>query len=466
LLAKGSNNGKTAAAVSILLCVCSLFALGWGMVSARAARGVILDFRIIYYGARCLVQGHDPYNENELLRIHFANGGEPIPKTFEGGPMVVAFRQVYLPSAEMLIAPFGLLPWPRAYLIWIILTACGVTAAAVLMLSVARRYAESPPFYLISFLLINSGVLFSGGNPAGVAVSLCVIAVWCFLQNRFLVFGAVCMAVSLAIKPHDGGLVWLYFLLAGGTMRRHALKALFIAAFIGVFALAWIQQISPHWLHELQSNLREYAVRGSYADPGPTANKTIGAGMMINLQTVTSVIRDDPRFYGPAAYLLCAPFLTVWGFLTVRSRFSVESGWFALGTIAPWTMLLVYHRPYDAKLLLLTIPMCAILCRAQEGAALISVFLTALGIVFTSDLPLALLAILTKGMSLPLNALGATMEVFIMRPASLALLALGVFNLVQYARLCRKDPGNSESAMSSLSAVAANGQKLETSVEI
>jgi hypothetical protein len=458
LQAKGANDVKTTAAVAILLCASSLFALAWGTVAARAARGVILDFKIIYYGARCIVQGHDLYNESELLRVYFADGGEPIAKTVEGSRTVVAFRQVYLPNAEMLIAPFGLLTWPRAYLVWITLTVCGVTAAAVLMSSVARRYAAGPPFYMISFLLFNSGILFSGGNPAGVAVSLCVVAVWCFLQNRFVAFGIVCMALSLAIKPHDVGLVWLYFLLAGRTMRNRALKALLISAFIGVVALSWIQQISPHWLPELQSNVREYAVRGSYADPGPTANKTITTGMLINLQTVTSVIRDDPGFYGPAAYLLCAPLLAIWGFLTIRSRFSEESAWFALGAVVPLTMLVVYHRPYDAKLLLLTIPMCAILCCARESGARISVFLTALGIVFTSDLPLAVLSVLTKQMHVPGNALGAATTILIMRPAPLALLALGVFNLFQYAKLCQKDSEKSEGAMHSLSAIAAHSQ--------
>ena len=36
----------------------------------------------------------------------------------------------------------------------------------------------------------------------------------------------MCLAISLMLKPHDAGLVWLYFLLAGGIYRKRALQAL------------------------------------------------------------------------------------------------------------------------------------------------------------------------------------------------------------------------------------------------
>jgi len=437
---KSLSASKTMIAVALLLCLCSCFSLLWGMALARAARGVILDFKIVYYGARCLVQHRDPYNESELLRVYLAEGGESIPKAAEGyrSQMIVA-SQMYLPSAAILLAPFGLLPWPLAYLVWMTLTVCGVTAAAVLMWSVASRYASDPPLYLISFVLVNCGILFAGGNPAGVAVSLCVTAAWCFLEDRLVTMGIIFMGISLAIKPHDAGLVWLYFLLAGGVSRKRAIKSLLAAAAIGIIALASIQQISPHWLSELQLNVQEYAARGSYNDPGPTANKIIGTGMIIDLQTITSVIRDVPAFYRPAAYLLCAPFLAVWVSLAIRSRFSKNSAWLALAAVAPLTMLPVYHRPYDAKLLLLTIPACAILWTGRTLAAWMSVVLTAIGILLTSDLPLALLSILSQRLHIPGGAFGAGLTIILMRPAPLALMALGAFNLFQYAKHCRMD---------------------------
>jgi hypothetical protein len=245
------------------------------------------------------------------------------------------------------------------------------------------------------------------------------------------------MAVSLAIKPHDAGLIWLFFLLAGGIWRKLAIKCLAVTAVIGVIALACMQQVSPHWLHELQTNVQEYAQRGSYNDPGPAAVKTITTGMRIDLETVTSVFCDVPSFYQAAAYLLCAPLLVYWGYLTIRRGPSQEAAWLGLAAIAPLAMLPVYHRPYDAKLLLLTVPACAILRSSGRASAWLSLSLTAAGIGITSDLPLALLSNLAKGVHLPGGAMGAVTTVVLMRPAPLVLFALGSFNLYQFARVCR-----------------------------
>ena len=457
LQAKDTSSRTTRIIVILLLCASSCFALAWGLALARAARGVILDFKIVYFGARCVVQHRDPYNQNELLRVYLAEGGASAPGAAQGyrTQMIVA-SQIYLPSAAFLIAPFGLLPWPAAYTLWILLTIVGITAAAALMWSVANQHAPGPAFYLTAFLLFNSGILFSGGNPAGVAVSLCVIAAWCFIRNRAVSFGIVCMAISLAIKPHDAGLVWLYFLIAGAVLRKRALKSLLVTAVIGIIALAWIHQLSPHWLSELEQNVQDYAVRGTYNDPGPAANKTVGTGMIIDLQTVTSVVRDDPDFYRPAAYLLCAPLLAFWAFLTIRTRFSESRAWIGLAAIAPLTLLPVYHRPYDAKLLLLTIPACAMLWSEGRVRAWLSVALTGMAIVFTSDLPLAMLSILSKGMHLPAGPAGGAITILLLRPAPLALSALAAFNLFQYAKICCDGVEESGNTAASFVPIATN----------
>lgn len=439
---KQGRKGNVRVAI-VLLCLSSCFALAWGLAAARAAQGVILDFRIVYFGARCIVQHHDPYSQSELLRVYAAEGGERTPDAVEGSrnQMIVA-SQMYLPSAALILAPFGLLPWPPAYLLWIALTVCAITVSAILMWSVALRYTARVPLYLLLFLLLNTGILFSGGNPAGVAVSLCVVAAWCFLEDRHINLGIVCMAISLAIKPHDAGLVWLYFLLAGAAMRKRAIESMLITTLIGIIALAWFHQISPHWLTELEQNVHDYAIRGSYNDPGPSANTFIRTGMIIDLQTVTSVIHDDPDFYRNAAYLLCAPLLAFWGYLTVRYRFSRTRGWIGMAAIAPLAMLPVYHRPYDAKLLLISIPACAMLWSEGRIRGLLSLAFTGAAIVFTSDLPLALLSVLSGGVHVPPGAGGQVLTVLLLRPAPLALLALGTFNLFQYARVCRDEAQN------------------------
>jgi uncharacterized SAM-binding protein YcdF (DUF218 family) len=83
--------------------------------------------------------------------------------------------------------------------------------------------------------------------------------------------------------------------------------------------------------------------------------------MMVNLQTVISVFWDDPRIYNATSYIACGALLLAWVFVTVRFRFSPARTWLALAAIAALSLLPIYHRQQDTKLLLLTIPACVVL---------------------------------------------------------------------------------------------------------
>ena len=61
-----------------------------------------------------------------------------------------------------------------------------------------------------------------------------MVAVWCFIRERFVPAGILCLAVSLAVKPQDAGLVWLYFLLVGGVYPKRALQTLVAMLALGL----------------------------------------------------------------------------------------------------------------------------------------------------------------------------------------------------------------------------------------
>ncbi len=114
--------------------------------------------------------------------------------------------------------------------------------------------------------------------------------------------GVVLLALSLELKPHDTGLVWLYFLLAGGAYRKRALQTFALTVALALPPVLWVFHVSPHWTQELSANLSVTSVRGGINDPGPSSIDESGSGMIIDLQTVISVFRDTPRFYN-SAYL-------------------------------------------------------------------------------------------------------------------------------------------------------------------
>ena len=258
-----------------------------------------------------------------------------------------------------------------------------LTIAAFLMWDVAQAYATDLPFYLAWCMLVNSGGLLAGGNPAGVAVSLAVIGAWCIIRDRFPVAGVICMACSLAIKPHDAGLIWLYLLLLGVSFRRRALQSFLVTALLGIAVIVWVGQVSPHWVQKIQSNLAALASGGSCNDPGGPAAISI-----VNLQTVLAFFRNDPGFYNGLSIAICAPLILVFLFVAMRLQRSQKGIWLGLATATVLSLLPLYHRPHDAKILLLTIPACAMLWAGGGLTGWMALLFTTGGILATSELPL------------------------------------------------------------------------------
>jgi hypothetical protein len=393
------------------------------------------DFKVIYYPARCLIQHCDPYNEREVLRIYQAEAGElqsesPLDRAN-------AVRNMYPPSAFSLAVPAAILPWGPAHILWMMLTAGGLLFASFLAWNLGASYAPILSGMLIGFLLANSELLVVLGNPSGIVISLCVVAVWCFLRERLVPVGILCLAISLAVKPQEAGLIWLYFLLAGGVYRKHALQTLLAAVALSLPSVLWTWQLSPHWIQELHSNLLAYSVHGGTTDPGPASSGPHGSAMMVNLQTFFSVFRDDPRFYNPATYLVCAPLLLVWAFVTLRFGPSAKRAWLALAAISVLSLLPVYHRLYDTKLLLLTVPACAMLWAEGGLNARLALLVNTVGFVLTGDIPRGILSVFIGGLHLPATKMSmqilTVVEAF---PVPLILLVMGIFYLWVYVQCC------------------------------
>ena len=416
------------------LSLCGTIPALWGFALVRASPS---DFKSVYYSARCLLQQGDPYKFGEPLRLYEEDGGVRPPTS---SPLFqIMTRQTYLPTGFLLVAPLTLLPWSVAHLFWMILSETCLIFAAFLVWDLTSVYAPRISLFLICILLANSEVLFLSGNPAGITVSLCIVAVWCFLKNRFVTAGVLCLVLSLLIKPHDSGVVWLYFLLAGGSYRKRALQTLALTFVLSVPAFLWVTHIAPHWIQELHSNIVVYEAPGGLDDPRPDAFMSHGPAMVIDLQGAISVFQRDPRIYNPVSYLISGALLLVWSITTLRSQVTPARSWLALATVAALTMLITYHRPYDAKLLMLTVPACAMLWAEGRPIRWLALLLTTLGIWFTSDIPLTLHIMLTESQSLsPVTWPAKILMVLLIRPVPFILLLVSVFYLWAYVRHSRK----------------------------
>lgn len=350
----------------ILLMLGGVVFLVFGFALENLAPVTTQDFKVVYYSARCLLDHRDPYNENDLDYVYHAEGGESPRDT----PAVrdTERHYPYFPSAFAVTIPFALFQFGPAHILWLLFTAASLALGSLLMWDVGAKFAPVLSGGLVGLSLANCMFFLAIGNPGGITVGLCLVAFWCFLRNRFVPAGVLALSVSLLLKPHVAGLIWLYFVFAGRANRMRAFQTAAVTGVLSLISVLWLSQIAPHWALELRSILHAYSAPGGINDPGPASKGGHGIGMIISLQAPLSFFWDNPAFYNIATYIICGVLLLVWIYTASRSRFSPQLAWFAIAPIAVLSLLPVYHRLGDSKLLLLTIPAGAILW--VEGGSL------------------------------------------------------------------------------------------------
>ncbi len=427
--------------VWVLVCIGT--AIPWGTSIAYGGRAW-MDFRSVYAGARCLIHEHNPYSVGDMEGEYQSEDGQRPPAS----PLRLQSITLYvnLPTTLVFVAPFAILPWRPAHILWMLVTG-GVLAPAILLIwHEGARYAPRISTWLACIVALNCATFFAGGNTAGIVVGLCGIAVWCFLQNRLVWIGVVCLALSLAVKPHDAGFVWLYFVLVGGTYRKRALESFVITAAMGVAAVVWVSHVAPTWMHDWSANLVTISASGGVNNPGPNSFSTFAGSSIVDLQAAVSVFRDDPRFYNIASYLICGVLLLVWSVWTLRMRFSVRAAWLAQAAVVPFTLLITYHRLWDAKLVILAIPACCLLWAEGGSRAKAAILITSVAALLTGDATFLIFEMIVDLFRVsPVGIPGQVVTVVLKRPATLSLLAMGVFYLWVY--LQRTDPWKAASTV-------------------
>lgn len=419
--------------VLLLLIVCGAVSALVGLPSGWKQSGGPTDFQAVDFGARCLLQGHNPYNPRDIEAIYLSASRES-PSPSERQRKLISLY-VNLPTSFLIFAPFALLPLRLAQVIWAILVAAGLVSSAYFIWKHCEHDAHSVSALLIGFLLINSPYVFSTGNTGGLVAGLIMVSVLCFLQGRLAALGTICLAISLAIKPHNGGLIWLYFLLSGGVYRKRALQTLVIVALFSAGSVLWLSEIAPTWWRDWQTNMATISEHGNFNDPGPAGVVANTFAKIISLSAVLSVFRDVPSFYTVTSYLICGSLLIAWLIVTYRTRPSIERAWLAVAAIVPLTLIITYHRVYDTKIVMLVIPACAMTLSERGFFKWIALALNVTAIMACSDIPLIMMEEFVQRLHLSLAHFSGQMWTVILdRTTPLAMLALCVFNLWLYIR--------------------------------
>ncbi|MEA2261008.1 MAG: hypothetical protein QOJ51_3833 [Acidobacteriaceae bacterium] len=352
----------------LVVCIASLmlFAVGGARVFHASN-----DFVPVYAGARCLVHGCDPYDTSQLEPEFFQAGGQPsdLPSWQIDVP-------VYPPSTFLALAPLALLRFPVARLVWFLLNGCLFAIAAGLILSICPPPHRWLATIMVSFFVLTAGILLVLGQPAVFAISLVVIGSCLFLRGRFVPLGAFLFFLSLAVKPQIGGFIVLYFL-AQRIYWRYAAVALAGAALLLLCASLVLghHPRSAGWASTLRANLSATLSPGGSADPRPANPQAIGDE---NLQALTSIFMAKAGQFNAAAYAI---FLALFGagmLVVLRANRGPELHMVALGALSILTLMPVYHRFYDTRLLLLSVPAVVMVFQRRRVLGTVIAVLTVL----------------------------------------------------------------------------------------
>ncbi|MDX6460000.1 MAG: hypothetical protein QOE55_3697 [Acidobacteriaceae bacterium] len=352
----------------LVVCIASLmlFAVGGARVFHASN-----DFVPVYAGARCLVHGCDPYDTSQLEPEFFQAGGQPsdLPSWQIDVP-------VYPPSTFLALAPLALLRFPVARLVWFLLNGCLFAIAAGLILSICPPPHRWLATIMVSFFVLTAGILLVLGQPAVFAISLVVIGSCLFLRGRFVPLGAFLFFLSLAVKPQIGGFIVLYFL-AQRIYWRYAAVALAGAALLLLCASMVLghHPRSAGWASTLRANLSATLSPGGSADPRPANPQAIGDE---NLQALTSIFMAKAGQFNAAAYAI---FLALFGagmLVVLRANRGPELHMVALGALSILTLMPVYHRFYDTRLLLLSVPAVVMVFQRRRVLGTVIAVLTVL----------------------------------------------------------------------------------------
>jgi hypothetical protein len=346
--------------LAFFLCSLALFTAGGARVFHSSN-----DFVPVYTGARCLLHGCNPYDSSQLQQQFFQAGGHAAEL-----PSWDIDIPVYPPSTLLVLSPLALLRLPAARLLWFLLNGCLFVTAAAVILTMCPRSNRWLATILVSFFLLTGGILLVLGQPVVFASSLLIIGTCCLLRGRFLRLGALLLMLSLAVKPQIGGLIVLY-LLVRRIQWRYAAVAMAgaLALLLSAGMILGLHPRSADWTSALRTNLSAALSAGGSEDPRPANVQAVGD---TNLQVLTSIFFPDARRFNLAAYAVFMTLLAAWTVAVLRAHASMEMHLIALAALSVLSLTPVYHRSYDTRLLLVTVPGVLIVFQKRRilGAAI------------------------------------------------------------------------------------------------
>jgi hypothetical protein len=336
--------------VVVAIAASSLLVHGvWQATSIHRGSG---DLTTVFAASRAWLRGEDPYDMRQLLRQWDAAGGIGVAPEPHRAP------SVYPPSTFVVMAPLATLTWPQARVVWTVLDVAMVLAIVLAVPALSRvpwSDARAPALAAGIFLLGAFRAGLRVGQPAVVGCALVVCSALAS-QRRLDRTAGVMLALACALKPP----------LAAPFVAYHALRrrwrlvttAGVLAAAIMLLGVIRLQAADVTWLDGLRRNLSAAAAPGATNDPTPWNPARF---QLVNLHVLLHTVIDSREMVGLLVTVLTALGAIAFARLVWRRPAGDDHGseLAELAFVASWALLPVYHRFYDAGVLVFVLAWCA-----------------------------------------------------------------------------------------------------------
>ncbi|CAN5652498.1 hypothetical protein BH09PLA1_BH09PLA1_25470 [soil metagenome] len=329
-----------------LLCA-ALLQLGFRGMQRVRHEMPLWDFVNPYAAARAWIHGMDPYSHNDVIVAWQQTG-------FLNDREWTHWASVYPPTSLALIAPLAALPPRMAMAIWFgILMLLLVLQFRALVDLVGWRWSDPRAPLLVAATLFAAPSQFAilSGQLSLAAIALCIIAFWCDAKRTRPTLAGVLIAIACALKPQVAGVFVVFYL---WRRRWNVVRpAIAVAALIGIGAIGTMQLTHPNWLRSWTDQIYATTTTGrvnDYSWSGHFRDHIIDLKMLL-----VSWIHDPMMLR--ATVVLSTIALLGW-FVRAFPRGQQQSPQnllLALATLCAISLLPIYHRVYDASLLVLAL---------------------------------------------------------------------------------------------------------------
>lgn len=318
----------------------------WVFGPSRTDRLGDYDFRVLYAGAKAFRLGLDPYDPTPFTEL----------VTDPGAKAVHIPIQTTTPLLFAMLSPLTVLSFGVAQKVW--LASQFVWMGVILWqlmggLGLGWRDWRVPWMGAMSFALAPMVTAVSVGQVVPLLIALMVLS-WRQMDRRPGLAG-VLIGLATAIKPTSA--IGLIFYPAIRRQWRAVVGAVVSLGVIGATSLAVLHIRSPGWQRTWRGNLDVF-VNGGQGDPlGSLGHQ------FINLQRPLRLLLSDHQLVEVIIWLMVGIPAVVLGVRMWRDRRG-DLMLLDVSLIAVASLLVVYHRAYDA--LVVVMPLALALGRLRE----------------------------------------------------------------------------------------------------